>query len=176
MPPAASQPPPESAGRPVAVGLILGSHGSDGSVRVRILSDVPHRFDPGRELYLGGQARRILSAAFRPPQQVILKLAGLDTPAAARALAGSEVTVPAAAAPPLPPGEYFHFQLLGLQVLTETGEDLGRLSEIIVTGSNDVYVVAGPAGETLLPALSQVVRQVDLAAGVMTVRLLEGLR
>lgn len=172
---AAGQPPPQTAGQ-VAVGLVLGSHGSDGSLRVKTLSDVPHRFDPGQELYLGGQPRRIRAAAFRPPQQVILKLAGLNTPAAARALAGTEVTVPSTAAPPLPPGEYFHFQLLGLQVITETGEDLGRLSEIIVTGSNDVYVVSGPAGETLLPALAQVVRQVDLAAGVMTVRLLEGLR
>lgn len=172
---AAGQPPPETAGQ-VAVGLILGSHGNDGSLRVKTLSDVPHRFDPGQELYLGGQARRIRAAAFRPPQQVILKLAGLDTPAAARAWAGTEVTVPATAVPPLPPGEYFHFQLMGLQVLTESGEDLGRLSEIIITGSNDVYVVSGPAGETLLPALAQVVRQVDLAAGVMTVRLLEGLR
>ena len=160
----------------VTVALILGAHGTAGAVRVRILSDVPHRFDPGRELYLQGRPYRIESSTFRPPDRAILKLRGLDTPAAARALTGEEFTSPADAAPTLPSGEYFHFQLVGLQVLTEEGEDLGRIGEIIATGSNDVYVVSGPSGEILLPALAQVIRTVDLAGGTMTVRLMEGLR
>ncbi len=167
---------PECAPPQVTVGLILGAHGVAGEVRVKVLSDVPHRFDPGQELYLQGRPYRILSSTFRRPDQAILKLRGLDTPAAARALTGAAVTAPAGSAPPLPDGEYFHFQLMGLQVRTEEGEDLGRISEIIVTGSNDVYVVAGPSGEILLPALHQVIRAVDLEQGIMTVRLMEGLR
>ena len=160
----------------VVVGLVLGPHGAAGQLRVKILSDVPHRFDPGQELYLRGQPHRILSSAFRRPDRIILQLSGLNTPGAARALAGEEVTAPASSAPPLPEGEYFHFQLIGLQALTEEGENLGQISEIIATGSNDVYVVSGPGGEILLPALAQVIRSVDLPAGTMTVRLLEGLR
>jgi 16S rRNA processing protein RimM len=107
---------------------------------------------------------------------VILKLAGIDDPAAARALVGQDLLAPQDAAPSLPDGEYFHYQLIDMQVFTEVGEDLGRIAEIILTGSNDVYVVSGPNGEVLLPAISQVILQVDPEQGVMTVRLMEGLR
>ena len=56
------------------------------------------------------------------------------------------------------------------------GEDLGEIIEILETGSNDVYVVAGPTGEILIPALSQVVKTIDVIGGLMTVDLPEGLR
>ena len=160
----------------VTVALGLGAHGVAGEIRARILSDVSHRFEPGRQLYFQGQPRLILSSAFRPPDRVILKLAGVDTAAQARACAGQEILAAAEDSPHLPEGEYFHYQLMGLRVVTEEGEFLGQVTEIIETGSNDVYVVRGPAEEVLLPALAQVIRAVDLAAGTMTVRLLEGLR
>ena len=77
----------------------------------------------------------------------------------------------------LPPGEYYHYQLVGLAVVTEQGEELGTLQEVLVTGSNDVYVVQSEAGdEILLPAVSQVIKQVDLSAGRMLVHLIDGLR
>ena len=72
-------------------------------------------------------------------------------------------------------GEYFHYQLLGMSVYTEAGEALGTIVEILETGSNDVYVVAGNSQEVLVPATSQVVLQVDVPARRMTVRLLEGM-
>ena len=56
------------------------------------------------------------------------------------------------------------------------GEDLGEVAEILETGSNDVYVVRGAAGEILVPALSKVVREIDIASGLMVVDLPEGLR
>ena len=158
------------------IGLILGAHGVTGEVRVRVLSDVPHRFDSGQELYLQGRTYRITHSSSGRSGQAILKLQGVDTQAAARALTGEEITALTDSAPTLPEGEYFHFQLIGLQVLTDVGEDLGRISEILVTGSNDVYVVSGPSGEILLPALAQVIKSVDLEGGTMTVRLMEGLR
>jgi len=76
----------------------------------------------------------------------------------------------------LPEGEYFHFQLLGIKVLTEEGEELGRISDILETGSNDVYVVTGPTGEVLVPALADVIVKVDLDQGIMEVSLPDGLR
>ncbi len=89
---------------------------------------------------------------------------------------GQLITVPPEAVPQLPDGEYFHFQLLGLRVLTQEGEDLGRIRDILVTGANDVYVVSGPAGEVLVPALVDVIVNVDLDQGIMVVNLPEGLR
>ena len=76
---------------------------------------------------------------------------------------------------PLPDGSYYYFQILGLRVRTEGGEELGRVHEILATGGNDVYVVRGPAGERLVPALGDVVLDVDLDRGLMTVSLPEGL-
>jgi 16S rRNA processing protein RimM len=79
-------------------------------------------------------------------------------------------------AAPLPEGVYYHWQILGLQVVTEQGESLGELVEILETGANDVYVVRDAEGrERLLPAIRSVVAQVDEQAGRLVVRPLPGL-
>ncbi len=158
------------------MGIVLGSHGVNGALRVRVMSDVPYRFDPGQTLLVRQRSHRIRASSRNRADSVILNLEGIDTAPAARALIGQELVCNTEASPALPEDAYFHFQLLGLRVFTESGEDLGQIAEIIVTGSNDVYVVQGPGGEVLLPALLQVVRQVNLDKGTMTVRLLEGLR
>ena len=167
---------PNAPDSSVVVGVILGSHGTKGELRVRVMSEVPNRFDPGQTLYVGAQPHVIAGSSRGRGNAIILKLQGINTDAAARDLTGMDLTCQADSAPPLPEGEYFHFQLMGLQVFTEEGELLGRISEIIVTGSNDVYLVQGERGEILLPAISQVVQQVDVQAGTMVVRLLDGLR
>jgi 16S rRNA processing protein RimM len=160
----------------VVVGRVLGAHGTSGEVRVRTYSDVPHRFSAGRVLYLAGNPLQITSSTHSRSDQVILKLQNIDTLEAAQGLAGQWLTAPREITSPLSEGEYFHFQILGLRTLTEDGEELGEITEIIETGSNDVYVVSGQKGEVLIPAIAQAVRQVDLDSGVMVVRLLEGLR
>ena len=91
-------------------------------------------------------------------------------------MAGQWLTSPAQDAPELSSEEFFHFQLLGLQVRTENGEELGSIREILQTGSNDVYLVEKDGAELLLPAISQVIRRVDLDEGVMVVKMLEGMR
>ena len=74
------------------------------------------------------------------------------------------------------PGEYYFRDLIGIHVQDETGRSIGELSEIIQTGANDVYVVKSDHGkETLLPAISDVIKQIDLEAKRMTVHLLPGL-
>ena len=85
------------------------------------------------------------------------------------------VQVPREEAIPLEEGEYYYFQLVGLTVETESGERLGRLAEVLETGANDVYVVRGPRGEVLLPAVEDVIRQVDLESRRVVVRLLPGM-
>ncbi len=160
----------------IIAGRIVGVHGLSGSVRALVLSDVPHRFDRGQSLYIQDVRYSIASSTLTPHRQVILKFHGIESAEAAQRLVGQQLTVPEAAVPSLPEGEYFHHQLLGLRVLTEEGEDLGRLSEILETGSNDVYVVSNDTAELLIPALADVIRQVDLDGGVMVVRLLDGLR
>ncbi len=161
---------------PVIVGQVVAVHGVRGQVRAAVLSDVPHRFNQGQTLHIGGNSYTVASSQRNSPQLVVLKFCGVDSLQEARGLVGQEITVPQSAVPDLPQGEYFHFQLLGLRVVTEDGEELGHLGEILETGSNDVYVVSGTAGELLIPALEEVVLEVRLGQGTMVVRLPDGLR
>ncbi len=76
--------------------------------------------------------------------------------------------------PPLPDGEYYHHQLLGLEVITETGQKVGVLKEILETGANDVYVVFNSNGkEELIPAIKQNLVKIDIKNKIMVVRLLD---
>ena len=140
------------------------------------MSDVPNRFDEGQALF--AQARQLTIASSQPFRagQVILSFSGVNSPTGAQGLVGQYLTIPPSESPQLPDGEYFHFQLLGLRVETTEGELLGKITEILETGSNDVYVVKGETGEVLVPALTGVITDVRVDEGVMLVSLPEGLR
>lgn len=160
----------------VIVARVIGPHGRDGAINVRLLSDVPGRFDPGSVLLAAGQFRAINASRQTGPDTALLWLDGITARSHAVPLAGQYLAASPDDAAALEEGEYFHYQLIGLQVHTEEGENLGELREILETGSNDVYIVRGDGGELLIPATAQVVLEVDVAAGSMTVRLPDGLR
>ena len=95
----------------------------------------------------------------------------------AEPLRGRLLTVPLDEVPPLPEGQFYHYQLIDMAVRTDEGEDLGHVEEILTPPGNDVYIVRKPGERDLLiPALADVVLDVDLASNQMTVHLLEGLR
>ena len=160
----------------VIVGQIVATHGLSGSVRVRVLSDVPHRFDVGQTLSVGVNRYRIESTQPIRSGQLLLVFQGFHTKIDSRSLVGQYVTVPVTESPPLPEGEYFHYQLMGLRVVTEDNEELGTISDILETGSNDVYVVTGAGSEILIPGLAEVVKGIRLDDKIMVVDLPEGLR
>lgn len=171
-------PPPIIAERsPVPERLVIGRlatpHGTRGELRMAIVASQPDSLRRLRTVYIGEeqqpyQVRRLHLIA--NGKEAILRLAALGSPEEAAELRGERVWADLTALPALPENEYYHYQLLGLDVADESGKVLGRLSEIIETGANDVYVVRGPAGEVLLPAIDGVILTVDLAAGTMTVR------
>ncbi len=161
----------------VVVGRVIRPHGSDGTLRVQPYSDNPARFQVGGNLTVAGKSRAISDFRMLPGGYALLRLEGLENVDAVRALADQWLVAPTDSAPDLPPGEYYHYQLVGLTVVTDEGEDLGTLREVLITGSNDVYVVQSEAGEEiLLPAVLQVIKDVDLSAGRMLVHLIDGLR
>jgi len=104
-----------------------------------------------------------------------LSVEGVDTPEAAEALAGSDVLASVEVLKPLAEDEYYWRDIIGLDVVTETGQLLGQVQEIFPTGSNDVYVCRDGEKEILLPAISDVIRKIDLNGKRMVVRLIEGL-
>ncbi len=101
---------------------------------------------------------------------VVMKLSGIETPEAAEALRGATIRISSDDARPLPPGQYYVFQIVGLRVRTPDGRVLGRVADVLRTGSNDVYVVrTDGASDLLLPAVDGVVQRIDLGAAEMIV-------
>lgn len=165
----------------IVVGQIRRPHGIRGEVRVEILTDYPERVDRHEYVYLArpqspDDVERHVLESVRPHKGVLLiKLEGVDDRDTAEKLRGMLVEVPLEDAVPLKEGEYYHFQMIGVDVETETGEWLGRVADVIATGAADVFVVRGPRGEILLPAIEDVILELDTEGREMTVQLLPGL-
>ena len=158
----------------VAVGAIRGPRGLEGELKVDPLSDNPQRFVPGATLRAGDRSYTIRSARMHQ-RALLLRLEGVATREQADELRGLLLEVPESELAPLGEDEYYRFQLVGLEVHDEEGRVLGRLEEVLDTGANDVYIVRTDESELLVPAIEPVVQNVDLPAGVMTVRLMPGL-
>lgn len=161
----------------LAVARVVGAHGIRGEVRCEIITDFPERLKRTERLYLGEDHTPIAIERARLDRHgAILKLDGVDSRDDAERLRGRMLYVAEADAVQLPGDSYFWHQIIGLRVRSDAGEDLGQVAEIIPTGSNDVYVVRADGREILLPAIKDVVREIDLAGGIMTVHMMEGLR
>jgi 16S rRNA processing protein RimM len=76
---------------------------------------------------------------------------------------------------PPPEGQYYHHQIIGLQVRTTRGELLGNVTDVLSGKSNDNYIIQGPRGEILIPAIEDVIKSIDLDQGYMTIEAIEGL-
>jgi 16S rRNA processing protein RimM len=143
---------------------------------MEILTGYPERLPLHPVFYLGPQAQPYPVESVRFHQgAALIKLAGCDDRNAAEALRGLLVQIPLEDAVPLEEGEYYYFQVVGVEVFTDGGEFLGQVVEVIETGANDVYVVQGPRGEVLIPAVEDVVRHLDLTARRMVITPLPGL-
>ena len=160
----------------VVVARIIRAHGVDGSLSIRLLTTVPGRFDPGAHLYIEDTPHAVTSFSSTGPDTALISLDGFRSRRAASSLAGKFLSALPESNPTLEDGEYFHYQLIGMHVFASDGEDLGRIQEILETGSNDVYIVRSDSGELLIPATSQVVKQVEVAHNRMVVHLPDGLR
>ena len=156
---------------PVLVGLgrISGVHGLRGALKLRPDADSattdPEVITALEEVEIGGKRHRVLDAG-RLKWQILLRLEGIETRDQAETLIGQEVKGDANRFPPLPEGEYYWFQILGLPVLhAADGDLLGHLQEIIPTPGHDVYVVRRGKKELLLPAVEEVITEINLAEG-----------
>ncbi len=164
--------------RYLVVGRVLGGRGLDGEIKVEVMTDFPDRFNFLQRVYLGQEARPYTVEEVRLRQdkrQVFLKLKGCSDRNAAQKLRGQLVQVPLEEAMPLGEEEYYVYQILGLTVCTAEGQRLGVVREVLFTGSNEVYVVRDGGREILIPALEDVVLEVDLEKKRLVVELPEGL-
>lgn len=163
----------------LVIGRIASAVGLRGAVKALVMTDFPDRFGLLETIYLGDELapHRIRSYELRRKgQHVVLRFQECQDREQAERLRGKLIWIPSALAMPLPEGQYYVHQLLGLEVETEEGERLGALKEVLFPGGNDVYVVGDGEHEVLIPALRDVILQVNLAVRRMVVRIPEGLR
>jgi 16S rRNA processing protein RimM len=161
----------------LVVGFLRRPHGVKGEILMDLHTDFPERLKTGLTVFVGETYQPMVIASRRPHAAgLLLRFRGIKTPEQAGLYRNTWVYVPAANRPELPEGEYYHHQLIGLNVVTDEGRDLGVLVDILETGANDVYVVRDADGnEVLLPAIPPVVLGVKLADRQIRVHLLDGL-
>ena len=160
----------------IVVGRITGPWGLHGDVKVEPHTDYPDRFSVGSLLLLDGRPATVVrTRSYR--SGFVVRFDRVSDRTEAEGLRGAFLTAPLEDARPLPAGSYYHYQIIDIDVWTDSGEHLGEVKEILTTGSNDVYVVRGPGdSEVLVPALGSVVLSIDPGQNRMVVRLPEGLR
>ena len=171
----------------MAVGQIIGVHGVRGEVKATVLTDDPDRFDLLTRVLVGPDGAEPVPyglEGYRFHQKwVLIKLEGIDDRARAETLRDQLIQVPLEEAIPLTAGEYYEHQIVGLEVWTADGRNLGEVVEILYSAAHEVYVVRGADAqsskgglrEVLIPAIASVVLSVDLEAGRLVVELPEGL-
>jgi 16S rRNA processing protein RimM len=132
------------------------------------VTDWPERLDAGGEVYLQDEPEPRRIAAIEWGGRIpVIHLEGITDRDAAEALSDQYLERDAE---PLPPGTYYWHQLVGLRVSDEAGNDLGHVAEVFRAGGSEVYRIAGPSGELLIPALERVVRRIDMEAGTLEIR------
>jgi 16S rRNA processing protein RimM len=164
------------------LGEVLRPHGIRGELRMRILTDHPERIAQLEQVYLGRDPNSADVTPYRVEHMRmhqdygLLKLAGIDDRDQADMLRQLFVMIDLDHAVPLEEGEFYLYQLIGVNVQTADGQALGTITEVLETGANDVYVVNGSEyGEILIPVLDETIVSTDIAAGVVVVKLPDGL-
>jgi 16S rRNA processing protein RimM len=171
---------PKTQGEPVylAAGLLRRPHGVRGEIMLEIRLEHPEQFQPGAVYYVGENHTPITIRTSRPHQKgVLISFEDIHDRDEIGKFRNVHLFAATADLPALPEGEYYDYQLIGLDIIEkETGKALGKLKEIIKTGANDVYLVKPKSGkELLLPAIPDVILDIDLAQSQMSVFLLDGL-
>ncbi|MFX4261741.1 ribosome maturation factor RimM [Pelotomaculum propionicicum] len=162
----------------IAVGKILNTQGRTGAVRVLPLTDYPQRFKVKSRVYVSLKgSRKVMSIEESAPRQkyVIIKFKEVPDMNAAEEIKGGLLEITREDLYPLPENTYYIFDIIGLNVRDLNRGSLGRITDVLQTGANDVYIVETGARPLLIPALKQVVKEIDLPGRSMVVDLPDGL-
>jgi 16S rRNA processing protein RimM len=167
------------AGEPVylVVGFLRRPHGVHGEIIMDLHTDFPERLTTGKTFFVGESRRPMDLVQIRNHAKgMLVKFEGVESPEQAGVFRNQWLFIKTTEVPALPEGQLYQHQLLGLEVVDDHDRALGQLTEIIETGANDVYVVTDSDGrEVLLPAIPEVILDVDPGRRLMRVHLLDGL-
>lgn len=163
------------------IGKVVALFGVQGELKVRLLTDIPNRFEQLDVVFVGPSHHPHKIQGVRPykGEMILLKLKGFDDVNAAEALRNADLSVPLDSLPQLPAGSYYQHDIIGLRVFTLDETYLGNVVDIITTGSNDVYVVKMPgapdSSQALIPAIKDVIKQIDLQKHILRIDPIPGL-
>jgi 16S rRNA processing protein RimM len=161
------------------VGRVVKLHGVRGKIKIDYFSGDADQFRLYPRIFIEEETERfhsheVLEVTPQPPR-LILKLKDIETPEEAQPLVGKGIFVQKGSLPDLPEGEYYWFEIIGMEVETGEGRRVGKILEVLSTGANDVYVVEGRRREILLPAIEGVIQSIDRGRRIMKVAWMEGL-
>ena len=161
----------------VVIGKFRKPHGIRGEVRMTVLTDFPDLIEIGQKVYVGQnyQAYKIKSLRWHGGD-LLVSLEDMLDRTAVEIFRNIMIYMKSEDMPAPPEGEYYLHQLVGIDVVTDQGKNLGRLKEVILTGANDVYLVGSPEEkEILLPAIEEVILEINLEDRIMLVHIIPGL-
>lgn len=161
----------------LVVGRLLKPHGLKGELVMKIFTDFPERLVQGVIVFVGEQhTPHTIRGARSHKDSLLLQFEGIYDRTAAEHLKKQWVRVRKDDRPELPPGEYYHHELIGLTVVSEEGQTLGVVREIITTGANDVLIVKhAEEKEHLIPTTIEVLVNVDHQVGKIIIKIIPGL-
>jgi 16S rRNA processing protein RimM len=163
----------------ILIGKVTGTHGIRGQLRIASFSGEPESIIPHRTLYFQRPAEELesfeVAGSSVHGKKVLVSLKSLDDINKLEFLVGSDIYVERKQLPDLADGEYYWCDLIGLKVFTVKGEYIGEVSDIMATGSNDIYVVRNEGKEFLIPAIEDVVVKIDLDESEVIIDPPEGL-
>jgi 16S rRNA processing protein RimM len=163
----------------ITIGKAVKPFGVKGEMKIEPMTDFPERFKTLRRVYLVSPAGKETICEVQTVRYAggapYMRFNGVDTSEKAKEFNGWFLKVPAEEAVPLPEGKYYWFELMGMEVFSESGELLGSIIDIFETGSNDVYVVKRGGKEVYVPATREIIRKVDRKAKRMVIHLMDGL-
>ncbi|MCI9015783.1 MAG: 16S rRNA processing protein RimM [Clostridia bacterium] len=163
----------------IELGQIVNTYGIKGFLKIVPYTDDIKRFEDLKTIYIqekNNLQEFIIEEVKYSKNLVLLKLKGIDDVNIAEKYKNCYVKIDRKNAVKLPEDTYFIIDLIGINVITDKGELLGKIVDVFPTGSNDVYVVKNDIGkQTLLPAIAEVIKNVDINNKKMIVHMLEGL-
>lgn len=161
------------------IGQIVNTNGLKGTLKVKPFTDDIKEFEEFKNIYIQKNGKLIkfkIQKVGYVKQMVLLKLEGIDNIDEAEKYRNLYLKVERDIMPTLPKNSYYIVDLLECEVVTMQGEILGKVDDVFSTGSNDVYVVKNELGkQILLPAIKEVIKEVDISNKKIIVKLMEGL-
>jgi len=158
------------------VGKLGKPFGLRGEMRIEVYLDDLEVFSPGNDLFIGESRNCLGVISFRASgKNFLIRLESIDTPEKARLLTNQTIYLPTKNLPTLGDGKYYYFQLIGMHVEDDEGNNVGTVAEIIETSANDVYVVLEEITqkEILIPAIPSVILKIDIESNLIVVKLQE---